>query len=184
MVKRRKVLLGMGSLAAGSAAAMGTGAVSSLKAPRGVTAEVASDANAYLKFDTDLGNQPDNNYVYSEISDDELVIDFDTNSAGGEGLNPQAITYFDDVFALINQGTEPLKIWFELSGDLADYADVYPIAGGTQRDNSLVGESNAYSASWATGVGSTLRIGLCFDLDNEEVDGPLSGTMTVHAESI
>jgi len=185
MTKRRKFLLGMGSLAAGGAAAIGSGAFSSVEADRSLSVTIADDDTAYLKFDTDLGNSPDNNYEYSEISDDEMSISFDTNDAGGEGVNPNSVTYFDDVFALMNQGTEPVKIWFELNEGLDEYLDVYPIAGGVQRDNSLVGEANAFSASWATGVGSTLRIGIKVDTTEVADDNELlEGSITVHADSI
>jgi len=163
---------------------MGSGALSATEAPRNVTVEVADDDEAYLAFNTDLGNSPDNNYEYASIEDGELTIDFDSNSAGGQGVNPNAISYFDDVFGIENQGTEPLKVWVTLQGDLADYADVYPIAGNWSRDDTMVGESNAVSASWATGVGSGFRVGIEIDLRDEDVDGLLQGTITIHADDI
>lgn len=186
-MERRKFIAGLGSLTAAGAAGIGTGAFSAMNADRSLSVEVEDDAGAYLKFETDLGSSPDNNYEYASINDDELEISIGSNNAGGGGVNPNATTHLDDVFALVNQGTEPLKIWFTLSDGLDDYVDVYPIAGGTQRDNSLVGEANAFSASWATGVGSTLRIGLTIDLSDAsgvDAEDVLSGTMTVQAKSI
>jgi hypothetical protein len=184
-MERRKFIIGAGSLAAGGAAAIGSGAFSSVEAERSLSVSIADDDTAYLKFDTDLGNSPDDNYEYSEISNDEMSINFGTNDAGGQGVNPNAVNHFDDVFALMNQGTEPVKIWFELGGGLDEYLDVYPIAGGEQRDNSLVGEANAFSASWATGVGSTLRLGLKIDTTKVADENEfLEGSITVHAEEI
>ena len=184
-MQRRKFLATVGSLAAGSAAAVGTGALSATEAERSLNVQIADDDKAYLTFDTDLGNSPDNNYKYAEIGEEEMSISFDTNNAGGQGVNPNSENYFDDVFALKNKGTEPLKIWVELGGGLGQYLDVYPIAGNSGRDDSLVGESNAFNASWATGVGSTLRIGIM--IDTTEVDPQndvLEGSITVHAESV
>jgi hypothetical protein len=146
-MKRHKFLIGAGSLAAAGAAALGSGAFSSVEAERSLNVSIADDDTAYLKFETDLGSSPDDNYEYSEISNDEISINFGTNGAGGQRLHPNAVSHFNDVFALINQGAEPVKIWFELGGGLDEYLDVYPIAGGEQRNNSLVGESNAFSAS-------------------------------------
>jgi hypothetical protein len=183
-MERRKFLIGAGSLAAGAAAATGTGAFTSVEAERDLTVEVASDSQAYLAFGTteqEIGNIS-NNYEYAEISDEELVIDFDTNSAGGEGVNPNAVTRFDDVFEIRNQGTEPVEEWVELGGGLEDYLDVYAIYGGNTF--SIVGEDNAFSGNGATHVGDKLRIGIEVDTTNVAVNNDtLEGTITVHAES-
>jgi hypothetical protein len=185
MVKRRKVLIGAGSLLAGGAAATGTGAFSAMEAERGLDVEIAGDGQGYLKFNTDLGNSPDNNYEYAEINDKELVIDFDTNNAGGDGVNYNSVMFFDDVFALENNGTEPLEIWVELGGGLDQYLDVYPIAGNFGQGDSLVGASNAFSAPWATGVGSTLRVGIKVDTTQVDLNNAeLEGTITIHADSV
>jgi hypothetical protein len=184
-MERRKFLVGMGSLAAGGAAAMGTGAFSATAAERDLSVEIADDDEAYLTFDTDLGNSPDNNYEYAQVSEEEMSISFSTNNAGGEGVNPNSVNYFDDVFALINKGTEPLSIWVELNGGLGNHIDVYPLAGNNGRDDTIVGESNALSAPWATGVGSTTRVGIM--IDTTEVDSEnnlLEGSITVHAEAL
>ena len=186
-MQRRKFIAGMGSLAAAGAAGIGTGAFSQVSAERAMSVEVADDSTAYLSFDTDLGNSPDNNYEYSEISDGELEIEFGENSAGGGGVNPNATTHFDDVFAINNQGTEMVEVWFTLSDELDEYVDVYPIAGNYGRETSLVGEENAFSASWATGVGSGLRIGITVDLagaDDVDPSDVLSGSMTIHADAV
>jgi hypothetical protein len=184
-MERRKFIIGAGALATGTSAAVGTGALSATEAERSLTVQVADDDTAYLSFDTDLGNSPDNNYEYASIAEDEMEIAFGSNDAGGQGVNPNSVNYFDDVFALTNQGTEPLSIWVELGGGLDDHLDVYPIAGNYGRDDSLVGESNAFSASWATGVGSTLRIGIMIDTtDVDSENEVLEGSITVHAEAL
>jgi len=184
-MERRKFIIGAGALSTGSSAAVGTGALSATEAERSLSVQIADDDDAYLAFDTDLGNSPDNNYEYASIEEGEMEIDFSTNDAGGEGVNPNSVNYFDDVFALTNQGTEPLSIWVELGGGLDDYLDVYPIAGNYGRDDSLVGESNAFSASWATGVGSSLRVGIMIDTTQVSSENEvLEGSITIHAEAL
>jgi len=51
MANRRKFIAGLGALATGSAAAMGTGAFSSVRAERTISVETAGDVNAYLGLD-------------------------------------------------------------------------------------------------------------------------------------
>ena len=186
-MQRRKFIAGMGSLAAAGAAGIGTGAFTSVSADRSLSVEVADDSTAYLGFDTDLGSSPDNNYEYSEISDGELDVHFGENDAGGEGVNPNSTTHFDDVFSINNQGTEMVEVWFTLSDGLDEYVDVYPIAGNYGKETSLVGEENAFSAPWATGVGAELRIGITVDIadaDGVDPNDVLSGSMTVHADAV
>ncbi|HKL28377.1 MAG TPA: hypothetical protein VJ898_03820, partial [Natrialbaceae archaeon] len=52
---RRKFLVGMGSLAAGGAAVMGTGAFNSTDIRREVSVNVADDNQAYVSFDPTSG---------------------------------------------------------------------------------------------------------------------------------
>ena len=79
----------MGSLAAGSAAAMGTGAFTSGSVTRSATMTVANDENAYI------GLRPGHARGASErvrtTSDGELTIDFsDDGDATGSGINDNA----------------------------------------------------------------------------------------------
>lgn len=50
-MKRRTFILGVGAASVGTAGAIGTGAISSVTADRGVNLRIASDTNAYLEFD-------------------------------------------------------------------------------------------------------------------------------------
>jgi hypothetical protein len=186
-MQRRKFLIGAGSAAVGASAIVGSGAVSNMVAGRSLTVNVADDSNAYVRFDTDLGSSPDNNYVYAEINENgELEINFDGNSNGGQGVNPNSETYFNDVFKVQNQGTEDLEIWFELSDGLKNHIDLYPIAGNDGQETSLVGESNAYTGPGGMQIGSSgLRIGIMIDTSNLDSGiEELSGTITLHARAI
>ncbi|WP_229121282.1 hypothetical protein [Halapricum desulfuricans] len=116
MTKRRKFLLGMGSLAAGGAAAIGSGAFTSVSADRGMAVQVADDAEAFLAIepqDTPNGNE------YADVGSDGTVsLDFtNTNetqegdySEAGQGLNKDATTIIRDVLKVTNLGTQPVVV--------------------------------------------------------------------------
>jgi hypothetical protein len=83
---RRKFLIGLGSLAAGGAAATGTGAFTAARASRSSTIGVTNDANAFIALQVGGGLGAD-----ERIGEDqgELQIDFGED-ARGEGVNDDA----------------------------------------------------------------------------------------------
>ncbi|QSG10747.1 DUF1102 family [Halapricum desulfuricans] len=105
MTKRRKFLLGMGSLAAGGAAAIGSGAFSTMSADRSMSVNVADDHKAYLGLDPSISE-------YASLqSDGSMALEFDgSNGQKGAGLNPDANTKFHNVFKVVNNGTNPVNI--------------------------------------------------------------------------
>jgi hypothetical protein len=125
---RRKFLIGMGSLAAGGAAAMGTGAYDQVSAERQISVSVAKDNNAYLALD------PSGSPYASLNGDGEVVVDISNNGNGGAGINPNGTTILLDVFEVQNQGPEPVIAYVNpdsvkingtrvASGNTADYID-------------------------------------------------------------
>ncbi|MBX0321588.1 hypothetical protein EGH21_00960 [Halomicroarcula sp. F13] len=98
-MQRRKFLIGMGSLAAGSAAAIGTGAFESANATRGVSVSLAADANAYLKLTAD------DEYVTNDSGTGTLTVDLGgpTTDEGGQGFNDNAVTVVNTI-NIQNQG--------------------------------------------------------------------------------
>ncbi|MFC4447719.1 hypothetical protein [Halorussus aquaticus] len=112
---RRKFLIGAGSLAAGSAAAMGTGAFTSVSADRTVDVALASDNSAFLqitKARDDSGNVKANAKDYVEnLSSGGLKLDLTSTDNGGQGLNKNAETIFDDLFDITNQGTQDVRVY-------------------------------------------------------------------------
>ena len=185
-MERRKFVIGAGALATGSAAAVGTGAFTSVEADRSMDVQVADDSEAYVAFDTDLGGTPHDNYEYSHIDEEtgEFTIEIAENDAGGKGVNPNSVTVFDDVFAVENQGTEDAKLWVELSGDLTEVIDVdLDYVNG---QTTIVGEENAFSPDWGFGVGSSFRVSITVDTtetETGELPENFSGTITFHAEA-
>ena len=105
MANRRKFLAGLGALATGSAAAMGTGAFSIVSASRSLNVNVSGDRSAYLGLDPSISR-------YASInSSGQMEIEFDgSNGQSGSGLNDDATSLFQNVFKIINNGTDTINV--------------------------------------------------------------------------
>ena len=132
MVKRRKVLIGLGSLAAGSAATVGTGAFTSVSANRDISVEVAGDQSALLAFekattDEDGGGRvtPNADDYVTLPSDGQLALDFTGSDEGASGLNDDASTKFSNLFDIVNQGTQEVEVFVspDQPGGIAFFAE-------------------------------------------------------------
>ncbi|MFC6785226.1 hypothetical protein ACFQFH_04580 [Halobaculum halobium] len=102
-MERRKFMIGVGSLAAGGAAAISTGAFTSVSATRSVSVTVTGDAQAYLSLESQ-GSRA------TQAGNGELELDFSSSGNGASGLNPDARTAFLNVFSISNQGEDDVVI--------------------------------------------------------------------------
>lgn len=112
-MKRRNFIIGVGAASVGSAGAIGTGAVSSITADRGVKLRIARDDNAYLEFDP-------LSQLASLDTDGILEIDLTkfNDLAEGEGFNKRSVYVVTDadgdategVFGIRNQSDREVKI--------------------------------------------------------------------------
>lgn len=95
MVKRRKFLIGAGALFSGSAAAMGTGAFTTMTSgERTAEVKVASDSTAYVEL------HADGKYA-EETEDGKLRLFFNDSQGVFEGgVNPDSTYNFEDVFTV------------------------------------------------------------------------------------
>ena len=129
-MERRKFLIGAGSTALGASALVGSGAFSYVRADRDVTIAVVSDSSAYLKLEE--------NSAYADEVNGQLELDFASdNGEGGEGLNDDADTRFDNVFKIKNQGTNDVRVSIQdVDPDLVgfyegtDFSDAGLLNGG------------------------------------------------------
>lgn len=97
----------MGSLAAGGAAAMGTGAFSSVQADRDITIKVEGDAGAYLGVEASEG--PNSQYV--DTSGGEIELDFTSNDNNSDtGLNDEARIRINNILNITNNGTDSILV--------------------------------------------------------------------------
>ena len=86
----------------------GTGAFSSVTAERTATVSVADDADAFLGLEPH--NSVNGQYATTNDGQLELRIDGSNPAIPGDGVNHNAITTFDDVFNITNQGTQRVAV--------------------------------------------------------------------------
>jgi len=108
-MQRRKFVIGMGALASGAAAGIGTGAFDTVEAERAVSVSTTGDASAYL------GLTGDDDYV-TDNSDGDSMLTIDLGGPSnsdenlGSGFNKNAETTVHKVVTITNQGTQPVSI--------------------------------------------------------------------------
>ena len=87
-MERRKFVIGLGALASGSAAAMGTGAFTAAELDgREANIGVVNDSNGLIGLEAVGAEYVTNNGGSGE---NELMIDFSSSASGGEGVNPNS----------------------------------------------------------------------------------------------
>ena len=149
-MNRRTLLATIGSLTATSAAAIGTGAFTSVSATRAISVDVAADDRALLR----LREQGAGRRSFED--GDELGFDFpspDEDEYGGtdpDGLGPDSVYRFSSdasqdergLFDITNQGTQPVNV-YSTNDAAADEPSVtmYNIATG-----ELLTEDDPYSS--------------------------------------
>jgi hypothetical protein len=172
-MQRRKFIAGVGSLAAGAAAVMGTGAFTSVEADRQVDVQVAEDSNAYLGLD-DSGVANDE---YFDTNGDEYAVDFSSTNAGGSGVNPNANTVAESVFTIKNQGTQEVTV--SLGGDSTITAEDETGTLSAPSSDGIVAslDKDANDATLETGQ----SIDVDFAINSGTSD--LSGTLTISADA-
>jgi hypothetical protein len=107
-MNRRQLLATIGATSAGAAVATGTGAFTSVEADRDIAVQVANDANGFLALEAIGPNAP-----YIDTSNGTLGIDLTSNNAtnaGGQGVNTNAVTVFEGMFEVRNQGTQEVDV--------------------------------------------------------------------------
>jgi len=110
MANRRKFIAGLGALATGSAAAMGTGAFTSVSAERTAKINVAGDSAALLSLDAGSGS---NSAYATETGNGEVRVELDGSDdvySDAGGVNADATTKILETFEVKNQGTQPVAV--------------------------------------------------------------------------
>jgi len=186
-MERRKFLIGAGSLAAGSAAAIGTGAFTSVQADRDIAVDVADDSNAFLA----LAPSDDPNGQYVDDSEDTVTIDFTQNDeVDNSGINDRAYTIFESVLEVTNQGTQSVKVGvnnieakeakfqvFQSRKNL-NYGNGSPSEG--EQGLRLDGSANEADLP-VISPGEGITIGFAFNLEKNEDFSDIDDTMTIVA---
>ena len=152
-MQRRKFLIGMGSLAAGSAATIGTGAFDRVSATRNMRVNVVGDANAYLRLGQ--GASP-----YASYNGDGLLeLDF-------SHVNGNADAEFFDVFTIQNEGHKDVGIFL----DEGSQSYAFQNGNGPAEQPSQAGSNGIYNQLANAGFPQNGW----FDDDNstEDINGP------------
>ncbi|MDT3435510.1 DUF1102 domain-containing protein [Haloarcula sp. 1CSR25-25] len=138
-MQRRKFLIGLGSLAAGTAAATGTGAFNFANVERDGNMQVSNGSNAFLalKPESDYARQGNNGIM-------ALAFD-DTAGVTGTGIQQSSDYSFTGVFSITNQGSQPVGVWIE-DDDGNDTVNWYATDSEDKSDfgTSMEGSGNAY----------------------------------------
>ena len=163
-MRRRKFLATVGSLAAGSAAAVGTGALSAQSADRMLTGRVAGDAAGFTRIEP--GDK--HGHFVDTRGNGEIMLNFDENGAGGAGLNPDSLNMFYNVFTIQNWSLEgPLEYYIERNGPNMDRVEFFDAGGGDGQEawggdpekNGAIDPNDYYSITGSpggTGGGSVI----------------------------
>jgi hypothetical protein len=197
-MQRRKFVVGLGSLAAGGAATLGTGAVSQFNSgDRTIEVETVGDASAYIALQrpddglSDGGDTRNGNYV--EFDNKKLVLDFTSDNPtsarskdpeegnqflGGKGVNPDSTYYFDETFEIRNlsndsgSGVGEVEIW--INEDI----DGISFYTGSSPGNRTPLDSNNRAG---TSPGAAVDVGVKIVEENLSGDN-IDGTFQVVAE--
>ncbi|WP_418286006.1 DUF1102 domain-containing protein [Halorubrum sp. DTA46] len=185
-MERRKFVIGAGALATGSAAAMGTGAVSQFNSgDRAIEIETVGDASAYIALQrpdsglSDGGDTRNGNFV--EYEDEKLSLDFTSdnptsarsgdpeegNSLGGDGVNPDSTYWFDGTFEIRNlsnnsgSGVGEIDVWITESIDGVTF-----YTGSSPGNRTKLSQNNSESLS----PGQAVAVGVKIDQSNLSSD--------------
>ena len=100
-MNRRNVLIGLGAVAAGGGAALGTGAFSQVQADRTVNVGVSNDAGALLQISEGAGASGVVGLESDSGDGNASIITFDE-----QNLNADAITTYENALEVANDGEE------------------------------------------------------------------------------
>lgn len=132
----------MGSLAAGGAAAMGTGAVTSFTGDRDVTIGLANDANGMIG----IQQTESDNSIYYDTNNGKAELNFG-DEVPADGFN-EGQTYIDDLFQFQNQSATKQYVWIVENGinggdkAVGFYAGTGPSDGSVPDYQLSVGSNN------------------------------------------
>lgn len=161
-MQRRKFVVGLGSLAAGGGAVMGTGAFAVDAEDRDANGTIDNDADAYLSLE---GGE------YSTTSTDDGELDINLNR-----LNNDARTVLEDVFYIRNTGNGAVVVEInDFAGRRGETINGAPVTSG-QGSGDLV---NGPLPTLTSGQ----RIGVGIDITTDDTKAGADNTVTFHVDA-
>lgn len=173
-LNRRQTLIGLGALAGGTGALVGSGAFSSVEAERDFEVQTAGDEDALLAL-TPAGTE-----TIAQLEEND-ILSFELQGNDDIGLNQHARTAFRPAFNVENNGTNEVNFYVDgntepnLGGvlDFQDHTDQTSIVGTNSEDGVAID------------VDGNREIDIVIDLiDHSTSDLDDITTVTLVAESI
>lgn len=185
-MERRKFVIGLGALAAGSSAAVGTGAFTTATAERTVDVNVAADSSGFVEISAQ-------NETYASGTDDgQLELDFNSDSELGifggdaQGLNADSTFNFSEVFRIANiSGTGDMRVVIEAEGFNLENLEL--TAAGTEALD--ISEGTSLRAEDYSDVNNlpklvqpdSVDVDITIETKSDDTMGEVGGTLTIHA---
>ncbi|QAU11573.1 DUF1102 domain-containing protein [Halorubrum sp. BOL3-1] len=167
-MRRRTLITGAAAGGIGGITLIGTGAFDAASAERTATVNFADDEDAYL------GLISKSAYATTD-GDGELALAFGDVSGDGDGIGRNSQFFFDEVFAIANQGTETVSITATSDTDAFDGEfRLYPTG---DRDGGLDDPDNAVVLE----TGSEQPVGTYVETGDVDVTDELDIDITVEA---
>jgi len=174
-MKRRTLLVGVGTVVGGSSYVFGTGAFSRTEAQRTVSISTASDAEAYLRLEPGPGDTAE---FVSQNDDGVVSVAIGSIDDGtGEGANPGAVLGFEEVLRISNYGTDAVAVSasFPANGGVAlttayEGPENVVLLDGVESELQLQpGESGLAGIALDTGYGTDEIPGMIGDAGDVEI---------------
>ena len=167
-MRRRTLITGAAAGGIGGITLIGTGAFDAASAERTATVNFADDENAYL------GLIPESAYATTD-GDGELALAFGDVSGDGEGIGRNSQFFFDEVFAIANQGTETVSI--TATSDTGGFDGEFRLYPTGDRDGVLDDPDNAVTL----GTGDEQSVGTYVETGDVDVTEALDIDITIEA---
>ena len=168
-MERRKFVVGLGSVAAGGAAAMGSGAFTSVTSKRTASVQTVNDGEAYLGL-KEIPKSPNESYVdYGDDGHLRIRMDGDNpTDGGGKGVNSDSKTVFKDLFKIVNQGKQKIHVFVFLIGPHAKRVGLF---------------TDSYKPCYGLklGVGDSVNVGLLTSTHGLKADQQLLNNIYIAA---
>lgn len=186
-MKRRRFIVGLGGLAAGTSVTLGTGAFTSTSADRRLEVETAGDNEALLKLEqVGGGERSDEDWTPEKVGfsfpgDEEFredpdlglgadsVYEFDRDYRESDTENPT-----EGLLRITNQGTQAVKVYSEHETDSELEVELYDV---TDPDKVALRDDPAN-----LGVGDPIKVGFRIRTFGADVDS-FDETLTIVAEA-
>ncbi len=172
-MRRRNVIIGAAS-GIGGITILGSGAFDTATAERTATVNFAEDEDAYL------GLVPESDYAIDD--DGELALDFTGVSTDGEGIGRNSEYFFDLVFSIANQATNPASI--TITTDTESFDGEFELYPTGDRDEKLDDGSNAIelAVGESQSIGTHLQTGDVDVTNDVDIDIEIAGEFDEEGE--